>query len=88
MTDDYYVGYKEEKALKDYCPVTIVFRQQSTRCFAGGIQDDRVRLSKDEGLPAFFVSYKQEDLSRRVQCEMVNAFVRTTGDVHELGRLR
>jgi len=77
---------RTEKALKDDCPVTIVLRQ-STRCFSSGIQNDRVRLSKDKGLSVFFLFNEDGDLARRVKCEMVNAPLRTTGKVHELRRV-
>jgi hypothetical protein len=55
VADSYDVGHKEEKALKDDCPVAIVLRQQSIRCFSGGIQDDRVRLGEYEGLSVFLL---------------------------------
>ena len=87
MADGYHVGHKEEKALKDDCPVTIVLGQQSTRGFSGGIQNDRVRLRKDEGLSAFLLFNEDGDLSQRVQREMVSALMRTTGKVHELRRV-
>ena len=64
-----------------------VLGQQSTRCFFSGIKNDRVRLSKDEGLSAFFLFSEDGDLSRRVQREMVDAHMLTTRKVHELRRV-
>ena len=46
------VSDKEEKAFKDDRLVTIIVRQQSTRGLSSGMQNDRVRLRKDERLSA------------------------------------